>query len=185
MARTKTVALGVVLGALALGAGGSAGGATVAAARAAEPAAAPSSAREPVLTELSGRKVTLESLRGRAVAVNFWATWCPPCRYEVPELAAFYREHQGRCFELLGVAEESGSAGEVARGAKELGIPYPVLLDPGAALARRFGISGLPHTVILDAGGRVRHVFEGAIDRRQLESALAPLLGAPGKRCDA
>lgn len=59
-----------------------------------------------------------------------------------------------------------------------------MLLDPDAALARRFQVSGLPQTVILDASGQVRRVFLGAIDRHQLDEALAPLLAAPGVRCD-
>lgn len=180
---TKAAATLVAVGAVALGASwprGARSGVGVEVAGAAGQAALSGSH----LRELSGREVSLASLRGRPVVVNFWATWCPPCRFEIPELAAFYRAHRGECVEVLGVAEDSGGAGEVAAGAKELGIPYRVVLDPGAALARRFGISGLPHTVVLDGTGQVRRVFLGAIDRRQLEDALAPLLGAT-PRCES
>jgi cytochrome c biogenesis protein CcmG/thiol:disulfide interchange protein DsbE len=135
------------------------------------------------LPDLSGREVTLASLRGRAVAVNFWASWCPPCRSEIPELSAFYRENRDRCFELLGVAEDSGGRDEVARAAAALGVGYPVLLDRGGSAATRFGVGGLPHTVVLDRDGNVRRVFVGAIGRSELERALGPLLAAPGAPC--
>lgn len=182
MTRTRMSVVAAMVGVVALGAAWTAstrGGAEAARAAVADVATGPG------LRDLAGRKVSLEALRGRAVAVNFWATWCPPCQQEIPELAAFYRAHRGSCFELVGVAEESGDAHQVGQAAKELGIPYPVVLDPGAGLARRFGISSLPHTVIFDGSGQVRRVFMGAIDRRQLEEALAPLLSPPGKRCDA
>ena len=91
-------------------------------------------APELVLPDLSGRSLDLGSLKGKVVAVNFWATWCPPCRRELPDLAAFYRSQQGRCFEMLGIAEESGRA-DVLAAARQ--IPYPVLFDGSArALSR-------------------------------------------------
>ncbi len=135
------------------------------------------------LPDLSGRPVNLKSLRGRTVAVNFWATWCAPCRFEIPTLAEFYRENRDRCFEMLGVAEDSGDQEEVARAAKSFGIPYPVLLDPVGGAARHFDVSGLPHTVIIDAEGRVRRVFLGAVDREDLEATVGPLLPPHGAQC--
>ncbi len=135
------------------------------------------------LPDLGGRDVRLESLRGRAVAVNFWASWCPPCRIEIPELSAFYEANRGRCFELLGVAEGSGGPKEVATAARAFGISYPVLVDADGSAASAYGVSGLPHTIILDAQGRVRAEFEGAIDREDLERALAPLLPTRGDTC--
>lgn len=145
--------------------------------------AAASGAPSLALPDLSGHVVDLARLRGRAVAVNFWASWCPPCRFEIPELSAYYRENHDRCFEMLGVAEDSGGVGDVAAAAKAFGISYPVLVDPGGAVANRFGVTGLPHTVILDAHGRVRRVFEGAIDRHDLDGVLGPLLAKRGAPC--
>ncbi len=135
------------------------------------------------LPDVSGHPVRLRELRGRAVVVNFWATWCPPCQFEMPTLAAYYRENRDRCLEMLGVAEDSGGQEEVARAAKSYGIPYPVLLDPVGGAARRFDVSGLPHTVILDAEGRVRRVFQGAISKEELQAAVDPLLPPRGAQC--
>lgn len=127
------------------------------------------------LPDLQGRTVDLAGLRGKVVAVNFWATWCGPCREEIPELAEVWTEHRGRCFELLGVAEESARE-DVARVAA--GIPYPVLLDERAEVLSSWKVPGYPRTYLLDAEGKVRRVFDGALRKRQLEEAIRPLLPA-------
>jgi cytochrome c biogenesis protein CcmG/thiol:disulfide interchange protein DsbE len=127
------------------------------------------------LPDLSGRTVDLAGLRGKVVAVNFWATWCGPCRAELPALARVWNEHRDRCFELLGVAEESATA-DVARMAGA--IPYPILLDLRAEAVGPWRVPGYPRTVLVDAEGRVRRVFQGAVREGQLEAAIAPLLPA-------
>ena len=117
----------------------------------------------------------LAQFRGKVVAVNFWASWCPPCRAELPELAEVWTDHRGRCFELLGVAEESARE-DVTRMATV--IPYPILLDERAEALSAWGVAGYPKTFLLDADGKVRRVFEGAIGKRQLAEAIQPLLPA-------
>ena len=130
------------------------------------------------LRTVDGGEVSLASLRGRVVAVNFWATWCPPCLRELPELAAVRRTDGGRCLEVLGVAEESARE-DVASAARQL--PYPVLIDPRAEVAADWGVAAYPRTFLLDREGRLARVFEGELDRAQLEAAAAPLL-EPGCR---
>ncbi|BDG07573.1 TlpA family protein disulfide reductase [Anaeromyxobacter paludicola] len=125
-----------------------------------------------------GRTVDLSAYRGKVVAVNFWATWCGPCRAEIPELAQVWREHKDGCFELLGVAEESGKPAQIASKAAEYGIPYPVLVDQDGAAGDRYRVTGYPNTFLIDAEGKVAKVFAGAIDREALERALRPLLPA-------
>jgi cytochrome c biogenesis protein CcmG/thiol:disulfide interchange protein DsbE len=132
------------------------------------------------LPDLQGRTVDLSGLRGRVVAVNFWATWCGPCLAEIPELAEVWRRHQGGCFELLGVAEESDRA-DVARAAADM--PYPVLVDGRRQVGDAWGVPGYPHTYLVDREGRLVQVFRGAVTRRDLEDAIAPLLpsSCPGR----
>ncbi len=132
-------------------------------------------APELVLRSLDGSPYDLSARRGRVVAVNFWATWCAPCREEMPELAEAWRRGRGRCFEVVGVAEESArdDVEQVARS-----IPYPIVVDERAAAAAAWKIRGYPATFVVDADGKVRHTFEGAVQRGELEDAVRPLLPA-------
>jgi peroxiredoxin len=128
------------------------------------------------LRSTGGVKVELASLQGQVVLVNFWATWCPPCLRELPELSAARQAAGGGCLEVLGVVEESASA-DVMAAAKQL--PYPVLLDPRATVAAAWGVSAYPRSFLIDREGRLARVFEGPLNQRQLEEAAAPLM-APG-----
>ena len=128
-----------------------------------------------VLPDLDGRPVELSALRGKVVAVNFWATWCGPCEAEIPELAEFWTEHRERCFELLGVVEESARE-DVLRMARQ--IPYPILVDERAEALGPWRVVGYPRTYLVDAEGNVRRVFQGAVRKRELEEAVRPLLPA-------
>ncbi|MFL5263552.1 MAG: TlpA family protein disulfide reductase [Anaeromyxobacteraceae bacterium] len=128
------------------------------------------------LPDTAGHAVSLASLKGRVVAVNFWASWCGPCREEIPDFAKVYAAHRGKCFEMLGLAEESGTREEVVASAKQLGINYPVLLDEDGKVSDDFKVPAYPRTFLIDAEGNVRKAFEGSVDADDLEKALAPLL---------
>jgi cytochrome c biogenesis protein CcmG/thiol:disulfide interchange protein DsbE len=129
------------------------------------------------LPDLEGRPVDLASLRGRVVAVNFWATWCPPCRDELPALSEVWRSGRARCLEVLGVTGES-TREDVQEMVRSFGVPYPVLLDADGAVGRAWGLVGYPRTYLLDGEGTVRRVFTGAVTRSALETAAAPFLPA-------
>ena len=134
----------------------------------------PAGAAPPLsLPDLSGTQVDLAHYRGRVVAVNFWATWCGPCRSELPALAAFRKAHEGRCFEMLGVAEESGRQDLLAMAP---GIPYPILVDEHAAAMGRWGVQSYPQTFVVDVEGRVARVFSGEVSGQELEDVVTPLL---------
>jgi len=121
------------------------------------------------LPDLGGRTVDLESLRGRVVLVNFWATWCPPCRAEIPELAELWREQKPGCFEVLGVAEDSPRATLLSFSRS---MPYPVLTDPRGDAAAAWRVMGFPSSFLVDPQGRIVRIFEGAVGKRQVLEAM-------------
>ncbi len=129
------------------------------------------------LPDVTGREMSLSSWRGRAVAVNFWASWCAPCLEELPDLAAAWTASRGRCLEMVGIAEETGSE-EAAATAAKAGVGFPLLLDREGEVARAFGVTGFPETYLLDGEGKVTKVFRGKVTRAQLEAALAPIVPA-------
>jgi cytochrome c biogenesis protein CcmG/thiol:disulfide interchange protein DsbE len=137
--------------------------------------AASGAAPKLALPGLDGRPVDLASLKGKVVAVNFFASWCGPCQLEIPELAEVWAQHRDRCFELLGVAEETARE-DLVRLAPSM--PYPVLLDERAEALGPWGVQGYPVTVVVDPEGNVRQVFRGAISKKRLEAAIRPLLPA-------
>lgn len=111
------------------------------------------------LPDLSGQPLRLADLRGKVVFLNLWATWCPPCRAEMPSMQALYERLRGRDFAMIAVAEDT-NADDVAAFVKELGLTFPILLDTENRLPARFGVTGYPETFVIDRDGRViKHVI--------------------------
>lgn len=111
------------------------------------------------LPDLSGTPVQLSDLRGKVVFLNLWATWCPPCRAEMPSMQALYDRLKGRDFAMVAVAEDTDAA-DVSAFVKELGLTFPVLLDSDNHLPARFGVTGYPETFVIDRDGQViKHVI--------------------------
>lgn len=125
------------------------------------------------LPSVEGAPVALASLRGRPVLVNFWASWCPPCRAELPDLQALAASQEG-CLEVVGVALQSGRPEDVAAFARRRGVAYPLLMGD-EAVARAYGIETLPRSVLIDAQGRLVHAWEGQIDPARVREALRAL----------
>jgi peroxiredoxin len=132
-------------------------------------------ARDFTLQTLDGDKVSLSDYEGQVVLVNFWATWCPPCRAEIPDLEVAYRQHGGEGFTVLGVSVEE-SAEQVRPFVAAMQMTYPVLLDEKSQVMRQYRVPGLPMSLILDRDGviQVRHV--GYLSADQLADYLADLL---------
>jgi peroxiredoxin len=112
------------------------------------------------LSAMSGPNMRLQDQRGRVVMVNFWATWCAPCRQEMPQLNRLYQKYRSAGFVLLGVNvdDDPSKAAEVAT---KLGVTFPVLLDPNKNVSKLYDLSTMPSTVIIDRDGRVRYVHRG------------------------
>jgi len=128
-----------------------------------------------VLKDMNGSVVRLSELHGQVVLVNLWATWCPPCRAEMPDLAALYQAYKSEGFVILGVDDQE-RAQTVSDFLARSPVPYPVLLDPDSQVARAFGVSYLPASFLVDRRGILRATLPGQSPRVRLESALKPLL---------
>ena len=124
------------------------------------------------LTDLHGDKLVLDEMRGQVVVVNFWASWCGPCKAEIPDFSRFAQEHPE--ISVLGIAVDSGDTGDVQRSAQRLGIDYTVALADHNTL-RSYDISAFPTTVIVDPSGDVAHVQVGVMGYRDLTSATKQL----------
>jgi thiol-disulfide isomerase/thioredoxin len=120
-----------------------------------------------------GAQVRLSELRGKTVLLNFWATWCPPCKAEMPDLNALHREYgEARQFAVLGINNEEGQA-EVAAFARENGIAFPLVLDrDGAVTTDRFSVRGLPTSLIIDRDGNIRDIWTGRISKEAMLTRL-------------
>ena len=123
-------------------------------------AAGPASAPEVGYTLLDGKPAHLSDLRGRVVLVNFWATWCGPCKVEMPHLNRLYEKYRAAGFELLGVNIDDDPKAAVAL-ATRMGLKFPVLLDTDKSVTRRYALDSMPGTVLIDRDGKVRHVHKG------------------------
>lgn len=124
---------------------------------------------------LDGRHVTLEELHGKVVLVNFWATWCPYCRHEMPAMQRFYAEWQGRGFELVALSQDE-NAPTVQRFLAENAYTFPVAMADGAHAAAFGGVSRLPTSFLIDKQGRLRKKISGQLHYARLEDLVEPLL---------
>jgi peroxiredoxin len=127
------------------------------------------------LQDIQGIPVSLEDLRGQFVLVNNWATWCPPCRKEMPDLEAYYRRHRDKDFTLVAI-DAGDPAHEVISFVEEYGLTFSVWLDPKQEALRAFRNSGLPNSYVIDREGVVRLAWSGAISLDMLEKHVTPLL---------
>lgn len=134
------------------------------------PEAAARPAPDFALEDLAGATVSLAALRGKPVVVDFWATWCAPCEFQIPVLNDFHDRHAGQV-EVVGVAVDAGGREVVAPYAAERGIRYRVLLGD-EALAQRFGAIGFPTLFVLRADGAIDSTHMGLVDPDELEAAV-------------
>jgi len=127
------------------------------------------------LHDLNGEPVSLADYRGQVVLVNNWATWCPPCRQEMPVLDAFYRDHQHENFTI--VAIDAGDPAEsVIEFVKRYNMSFPVWVDPGSSALNSFRNNYLPSSYLITKEGQVIMVWSGAVTRASLEENITPLL---------
>lgn len=131
------------------------------------------------LTDIYGSAYALSDFRGTPIVLNIWATWCPPCRQEIPDLIEFAGDHEGEAVVLSISVDEPGE--DVAGFAEEFGINYPVLLDDGEAAMAYLRVGrGIPQTYFIDAEGVVRGHILGSAARDVFEARFARLVSEDG-----
>jgi thiol-disulfide isomerase/thioredoxin len=125
---------------------------------------------------LAGDTVTSDGLRGRVVLVNFWASWCPPCKVEMPLLQSMAERHATAGLVVLGLSRDQGPAADVAAFLAQRGITYPVAVVGREAEQAFGGVRGYPTSFLLDRQGRIRHAALGPLAMISFEPAVRRLL---------
>jgi peroxiredoxin len=128
-----------------------------------------------------GNEVTLRDYHGRPVVLNFWATWCVPCRQELPVLQAAYEAYQGTGLVMLAISQDVAGQKETVRSfMANLGITFPPLLDPEGSVAAHYNIFLLPSTIFIDPAGTVVAMHFGLMTRVQIEKHLVAIMPQQG-----
>lgn len=123
------------------------------------------------LSSTNGETVTLSDYRGKRIMVNFWGTWCPPCRAEMPDMEKFYQEND---VEILAVnlTPTESNVSDVTEFIDEFGLSFQVLLDEELAVSSRYGIQPVPTSFMVDSKGIIQYVALGAVNYEQMVEAL-------------
>ncbi len=141
-----------------------------------QPASERKAAPQLALKDSSGKTISLTDYRGKAVLLDFWATWCTGCKMEIPWFSEFQKAYGAQGFAVVGVSMDEGGWSVVKPFLAETHVPYPILLgdDP---TAQRFGIQNLPDTFLIDRQGRVAVAYKaGLVDKNDVEANIKALL---------
>ena len=128
------------------------------------------------LRDLNGRTVRLSNYQGKVVLVNFWATWCPPCRAEMPDLIRLQREHRKKGLQIIGITYPPERKARVRKFATKLKVNYPIILGTRELKARFSSDETLPLTVVIDRDGKVSDIIGGILLREEFDEKIKPLL---------
>jgi peroxiredoxin len=140
----------------------------------------PGRAPQFALKDLKGHTLRLKDLRGRVVLLNFFATWCAPCRQEIPDLERLYKRFNDQGLEIVGISLDMEGASLLNPFVKYYGITYPVVLGTREVVVDYGGITGIPTSFLIDRDGRVAKHFVGFRPAQVFEQSVLELLGKKG-----
>jgi peroxiredoxin len=120
------------------------------------------------LKDLNGSEISLSDYEGKVLFINFWATWCPPCRAEIPEFIEFYKEYKSQGLEILGVSVDKMSAQKVLAFAKANEMNYPIAMYTMDLINDYRPGNSIPTTIVIDREGRIRHKQVGSMSKEML-----------------
>ncbi len=126
------------------------------------------------LKDIEGDEISLSDYSADVIVLNFWATWCSPCREEIPDFIAVYDKYRDMGVQFVGVSNEDSAT--IKDFAGEYGINYPLLVDRNSIIMNQWGIRAIPTTFILDGNGQIIYKNVGMMTREQLEGAIEDLL---------
>ncbi len=131
------------------------------------------------LESLDGQTIHLSDYRGKAVLLNFWATWCGPCKIEMPWFVEMQNQYGAQGFQIVGVAMDDSSKDDIAKFAKEMGVNYPVLLGKEAVGDEYGGVPALPESFFISRDGKIVDKIMGLRGRAEIEDSIKKALDAP------
>lgn len=143
---------------------------------AAQPAAGASKAPDFSLPDLGGAPFRLSDTKGKVVILDFFATWCPPCRMEVPHFQALYDQYKDKGLVIVGVALDRGGVADVEPFVRQYKVTYPVVIGDQNVAVMYGGIRGIPTTFIIDRQGNIVEKIVGYRDKAEFEKAIQKLL---------
>src|SRR5437762_8736632 len=135
---------------------------------------------ELALKDIHGRSVSLSDYQGSVLLVNFWATWCAPCRTEIPDLIKLQRQYRNQGLRIIGITYPPEKLSAVRHFARELRVNYRIALGTKASKSRFTSSETLPVTVVIDRKGTVRDLIEGIMYSEEFEQKVKPLLSSEG-----
>jgi thiol-disulfide isomerase/thioredoxin len=125
---------------------------------------------------LDGQEITLSQLKGKVILLDFWATWCAPCRESIPHLVQLQKTYREKGLEVIGMNMDKGDMDTVRRFVKSMDIPYLITVSTDE-ISRNYGVTGLPTTILIDKAGKIRQKFLGFSSEisKEMTAALADL----------
>jgi len=136
------------------------------------------------LKTLDGKTLTLSDLRGKAVVLNFWATWCPPCKVELPWFVDLQKQYGPQGLQVVGISEDEGGKDKVAAFVKEMGVNYTIAVDDNSVSEKYGDVEDLPTTFYIDRNGKIVQFAMGLVDRDEIEQKMKAALATKASAGD-